>query len=71
VTVLEFPKREQPSEMDPEVRSRNNNAIEAALAQVYSTYILDEKAAKLRGEAVQALNRLAERLGFHELVRSD
>lgn len=53
-------------------RHANNKAqIEKALTAVYATKITDEKVAKSRGEAVQALNRFARLAGFPELARND
>lgn len=54
-----------------DARRRNGDLLLQAMECLYETFITDESIAKHRGEAIQAINAMAEKLGFSDIVRHD
>lgn len=52
------------------LKGDNRNYLVAAHEALYSTYIIDEEAAKYRGVAIRAINDMAEAIGL-DYVRTD
>lgn len=55
----------------PEIVENNRYQLANAMKCLYATTIYRQDAATQRGNAIQAINRMCEMLGFDDLIRHD